>query len=462
MATNGGGSNVEGISAGTNIEGAPPLAVTDHVSEDHISEDNLSNDGVPEDKGSISMPADDKPSVDNPLKLLDPPALEQQVKEFVDNARDLDDHLEILKRGAQLAQGNPDVLKPLSEKQKVYISDINLGVEGENRYGFLKQSKYLQGSILSTCLAGIVQGWTQSAINGSSVGMRADFGLKATGNTADLWTFGALTAIPFLVGGLLAPLIADPLQEHRLGRRGAIAVACVISIMATIGQSFSKTPAQLGGCRALTGLTLAAKASTAPLLIAETSPKHLRGQLLATWQLSDAFGIFLGFAANLAILGYNDSNKISWRIQTAAVLIPTVALLVVVYLMPESPRYLMKKKKYPKALESFKYLRPSPVSDLLAARDLIYAHFQLEAECQSMIDERERKHPSTVQPNVPVAGSDPEKQKATDWVPLYYIKKTSFLKRFPQTFGDDRSRRALVCASTVMFAQQLTGINTIG
>jgi hypothetical protein len=55
---------------------------------------------------------------------------------------------------------------------------------------------------------------------------------------------------------------------------------------------------------------------------------------LATWQLSDAFGIFLGFAANLAILGYSTERKVYWRIETAAVLIPTVALLVIVYFMP--------------------------------------------------------------------------------------------------------------------------------
>jgi len=72
--------------------------------------------------------------------------------------------------------------------------------------------------------------------------------------------------------------VADPLQEHYLGRRGAIAVACVLSIAATVGQSFSMTPAQLAGCRVLTGLTLAAKASTAPLLTAEISPNHLRGK----------------------------------------------------------------------------------------------------------------------------------------------------------------------------------------
>jgi MFS family permease len=73
-------------------------------------------------------------------------------------------------------------------------------------------------------------------------------------------------------------LVSDPLQEYNLGRRGAIAIACLLSMAATIGQSFSKTVTQLAACRAVTGLTLAAKASTAPLLIAEVSPRHLRGK----------------------------------------------------------------------------------------------------------------------------------------------------------------------------------------
>jgi MFS family permease len=75
-----------------------------------------------------------------------------------------------------------------------------------------------------------------------------------------------------------APFIADPMQELFLGRRGAIAGACVASIAATIGQSFSRSIAQIIGCRIITGLTLAAKASSAPLLTAEVAPNHLRGK----------------------------------------------------------------------------------------------------------------------------------------------------------------------------------------
>jgi MFS family permease len=68
------------------------------------------------------------------------------------------------------------------------------------------------------------------------------------------------------------------LQEYFLGRRGAIAAACILSIAATVGQSFSTSIGQVIGCRVITGLTLAAKASSAPLLIAEVAPNHLRGK----------------------------------------------------------------------------------------------------------------------------------------------------------------------------------------
>jgi len=56
-----------------------------------------------------------------------------------------------------------------------------------------------------------------------------------------------------------------------------MAVACAVSIAATIGQASAHTRAQLIGCRVLVGITLAAKASAAPLLTAEVAPNDLRG-----------------------------------------------------------------------------------------------------------------------------------------------------------------------------------------
>jgi hypothetical protein len=131
-------------------------------------------------------------------------------------------------------------------------------------------------------------------------------------------------------------------------------------------------------------------------------------------------------------------------------------------------------------------LRPSPVSRLLAARDQVYAHFQLQAECISIQKRKDsRKHGSQPnenekQPTASDNGKGPEvkesprdndlesQHRTTPKMPLYVTEGPKrrvfpeFFKRMNQLFNDDRSRRALVCASTAMISQQLCGVNTIG
>lgn len=69
---------------------------------------------------------------------------------------------------------------------------------------------------------------------------------------------------------------------------------------------------------------MGAKASVVPVYAAEVSPAHIRGSLVMNWQLFDAFGIFLGFTANLIAsrVGYT-----AWRWQIASSAIPTLVLL---------------------------------------------------------------------------------------------------------------------------------------
>jgi hypothetical protein len=106
------------------------------------------------------------------------------------------------------------------------------------------------------------------------------------------------------------------------------------------------------------------------------SPEHIRGAILANWQLADAAGIFFGFLCNLLIVIHVDPT-VAWRVLTNTTLIPTIPLLVMIYLMPESPRYLMKHGAYGRALDAFNQIQTTP---LLAARDFMYAHAQLDFE----------------------------------------------------------------------------------
>jgi hypothetical protein len=137
-----------------------------------------------------------------------------------------------------------------------------------------------------------------------------------------------------------------------------------------------------------------------------------------------AFGIFLGTCANLIV---KDTGAIAWRLQLGSAFIPAVPLVIGIFFCPESPRWLMQKKKYKAALHSFTRLRRSPVQ---AARDLYYAHALLRLE------------------DILVAESG-------------VATRANFFTRFIELFTIPRIRRATQAAGIVMIGQQMCGINII-
>jgi hypothetical protein len=64
---------------------------------------------------------------------------------------------------------------------------------------------------------------------------------------------------------------------------------------------------------------------------AENSPAVIRGALVMGWQMWTAFGIFLGFAANLVVYRV---GPIAWRLQIGSAFIPAVPLALLVYFCP--------------------------------------------------------------------------------------------------------------------------------
>ncbi|KAI3401166.1 hypothetical protein diail_312 [Diaporthe ilicicola] len=178
------------------------------------------------------------------------------------------------------------------------------------------------------------------------------------------------------------------------------------------------------------------KGSSVPIFAAENSPAAIRGALVMSWrknlqlyimslntdidiqELWVAFGICLGTCANLVV---GRTGAISWRLQFGSAFIPAVPLMLFIFFCPESPRWYMKKNRYPAAMKSLLRLRNHPVQ---AARDLCYIHAQLEVE-------REIIHGST------------------------------YLQRCIELFTIPRLRRATLASFVVMIAQQMCGINII-
>jgi MFS family permease len=162
------------------------------------------------------------------------------------------------------------------------------------------------------------------------------------------------------------------------------------------------------------------KEVTVPVFSAENSPANIRGGLVMSWQVWTAFGILLGTAANLCVMNV---GAIAWRLQLGSAFIPAVPLVIGIYFCPESPRWLLKKKRYSLAYKSFLRLRNTP---LQAARDLYYTHALLEQE-EVLIRE---------------SGLKPE---------------SNFFTRFFELFTIPRVRRATQASGIVMIGQQMCG-----
>lgn len=128
------------------------------------------------------------------------------------------------------------------------------------------------------------------------------------------------------------------------------------------------------------GFGIGPKSATVPVLAAECAPPAIRGALVLQWQAWTAFGIMLGYAADLIFYQVADTPGIvglNWRLMMASAMFPALVVCCFVFYCPESPRWYMSKKQYYRAYQSICTLRYHKVQ---AARDLYYMHTLLEAE----------------------------------------------------------------------------------
>lgn len=247
------------------------------------------------------------------------------------------------------------------------------------------------------------------------IGHGEDFGHP--NQVRDNWLVGLVNAGPYIGSALLGCWLSDPCN-YWFGRRGTIMISAIFCILTPIGGALAQTWGQLLATRLLMGIGMGLKGATVPIFAAENSPARIRGALVMSWQMWTAFGIFLGFCANLAVHKVGD---IAWRLQIGSAFIPAVPLALGIYFCPESPRWYMKKNRYEEAYKSLLRLRFHPVQ---AARDLYQIHAQLQIEAE-------------------------------------IVGQSNYAKRFTELFTIPRVRRATLASFVVMIAQQMCGINII-
>lgn len=159
-----------------------------------------------------------------------------------------------------------------------------------------------------------------------------------------------------LVGAITGALIAGGLSD-RYGRKPVLMVAALLFFISAFLSAIPPVFGLLIGARLIGGLGVGMASVLSPMYISEFAPARIRGRLVALYQFAIVTGILLAYFSNWALLQYAGSesniftegimhkvfNTEIWRGMFAAEMIPSGLFLVLLFFVPESPRWLIDK-----------------------------------------------------------------------------------------------------------------------
>lgn len=172
------------------------------------------------------------------------------------------------------------------------------------------------------------------------------------------------------LAGCIAGVVFAGLLSDRAGRKNTLVLSAVLFCLSAIGCAFAPTLSVLIWSRLTGGVAVGIVSVVAPLFISEFAPAKVRGSLVAVYQLAITLGIVLAYGSNALLLNLNPSLAESalfgqlsgsqiWRLMFLAMAVPSVLFLLMMLLVPESPRWLMGRGKSKKALTVLQQVYPA-------------------------------------------------------------------------------------------------------
>ena len=191
-----------------------------------------------------------------------------------------------------------------------------------------------------TALGGFLFGYDTAVINGANTYLQAHFALDAS---KDAWLIGLATSAAILgcvPGASVAGFISD-----RFGRRNVLFTCALLYALSGLLSAIPQTFWQFIAARVLSGIAIGASSMICPVYIAEIAPPKWRGRLGSLFQLGIVSGIFLTLFINGWIQRPTDiawNTAYGWRWMLAAEAIPACVFLLLLFAVPESPRWLIR------------------------------------------------------------------------------------------------------------------------
>lgn len=201
-------------------------------------------------------------------------------------------------------------------------------------------------SIVAT-IGGFLFGFDSGVINGTVDGLQRAFNSASAGTGFNVSSM----LLGCAVGAFFAGRFAD-----KYGRRTLLIVAAVLFIISAWGSGIANSSFEFVIYRVLGGLAVGAASVMAPAYISEVSPARYRGMLTSIQQIAIISGLFAAFLSNYLLAGEAQGstntlwmNFAAWRWMFWIELIPAFAFFLLLWFIPESPRFLVSSGNIPKA-----------------------------------------------------------------------------------------------------------------
>ncbi len=189
-------------------------------------------------------------------------------------------------------------------------------------------------------IGGFLFGYDTAVINGANTFLQSHFELDPDRNAMLIGLATASAILGCIPGAMSAGFISD-----KFGRRRVLFFCAILYALSGILSAIPQTFVQFIAARFLSGLAIGVSSMICPVYIAEIAPPKWRGRLGSLFQLGIVTGIFVtlfinGWIQRPADAGWNIAY--GWRWMLAAEAIPAVVFLVLLFPIPESPRWLIQ------------------------------------------------------------------------------------------------------------------------
>jgi sugar porter (SP) family MFS transporter len=191
---------------------------------------------------------------------------------------------------------------------------------------------------LIVALGGFLLGFDSAVISGATPFYKNYFQL-----TSGSYLIGFSVAA-IILGAIIGNIVAGPLAD-KFGRKIILIITAALFSFCAMGCALSNHITFFIIARIIGGFGVGMAILIAPMYIAEIAPKKLRGTLVTFNQLNIVLGISIAFFSNYFIVKHVADPSVNWRWMLGVGVIPAFLYFVLLFIVPNSPRWLIIRNR---------------------------------------------------------------------------------------------------------------------